>query len=146
MTTDYMQELAEWASQKKAKQPRQDKHVVAFLAVRDDVKAALDGGYAMKTIWEHMRETSRISSRYETFTLHVKRFIADVKPVAKPIPATPKPAPASAGSSKPAATKKAEPSPVVEAPESVPGEPKKVTSSSLPTFSFNPVARKDDLI
>lgn len=140
MTTDYMQELAEWASQKKAKQPRQDKHVVAFLAVRDDVKAALDGGYAMKTIWEHMRETGRISSRYETFTLHVKRFITDVKPVAKPIPA-----PASAGSSKPAATKKAEPSPVVEALEPVPGEPKKVTSS-LPTFSFNPVARKDDLI
>ncbi|BEH16708.1 TraK family protein [Marinobacter shengliensis] len=140
MTTDYMQELAEWASQKKAKQPRQDKHVVAFLAVRDDVKAALDGGYAMKTIWEHMRETGRISSRYETFTLHVKRFITDVKPVAKPIPA-----PASAGSSKPAATKKAEPSPVVEAPESVPGEPKKVTSS-LPTFSFNPVARKEDLL
>lgn len=140
MTTDYMQELAEWASQKKAKQPRQDKHVVAFLAVRDDVKAALDGGYAMKTIWEHMRETGRISSRYETFTLHVKRFITDVKPVAKPIPA-----PASAGSSKPAAIKKAEPSPVVEALEPVPGEPKKVTSS-LPTFSFNPVARKDDLI
>lgn len=144
MTTDYMQELAEWASQKKAKQPRQDKHVVAFLAVRDDVKAALDGGYAMKTIWEHMRETGRISSRYETFTLHVKRFITDVQPVAKPIPATPKPAPAS-GSSKPAAIKKAEPSPVVEALEPVPGEPKKVTSS-LPTFSFNPVARKDDLI
>lgn len=139
MTTDYMQELAEWASQKKAKQPRQDKHVVAFLAVRDDVKAALDGGYAMKTIWEHMRETGRISSRYETFTLHVKRFITDVKPVA-----TPKPAPAS-GSSKPAAIKKAEPSPVVEALEPVPGEPKKATSS-LPTFSFNPVARKEDLI
>jgi hypothetical protein len=136
MTTDYMQELAEWASQKKAKQPRQDKHVVAFLAVRDDVKAALDGGYAMKTIWEHMRETGRISSRYETFTLHVKRFITDVKPVAKPIPATPKPASASAGSSKPAAIKKAESSPVVEAQISKP--------KGIPTFTFNPVPLPDE--
>ena len=130
---------------REAKKQRQDKHAVAFLAVKSDVQTALDAGYAMKTIWEHMRETGRISSRYETFTLHVRRFITDVKPVAKPIPATPKPAPASAGSSKPAAIKKAEPSPVVEALEPVPGEPKKVTSS-LPTFSFNPVARKDDLI
>ncbi|MGL4733693.1 MAG: TraK family protein [Enterovibrio sp.] len=75
MKMDYMQELSEWANQKKIKPSQREKHVVAFLAVRDDVKRALDNGYTMKTVWEHLRETGRISSRYETFTLHVKRFI-----------------------------------------------------------------------
>jgi hypothetical protein len=49
--------------------------VVAFLAVKSDVQAALDAGYAMKTIWEHMKETGRLRCRYETFTQHVKRYI-----------------------------------------------------------------------
>ena len=47
----YSEELAEWLKGREARKPRQDKHVVAFLAVKSDVQTALDAGYAMKTIW-----------------------------------------------------------------------------------------------
>ncbi|EJD6669369.1 TraK family protein [Providencia rettgeri] len=76
MTTGkFADELAAWVKKKPTKQPRQDRHVIAFLAVKEDVKSALDAGYSMKTIWEYMQETGRIATRYETFTLHVKRYI-----------------------------------------------------------------------
>lgn len=142
MNDSYMQELADWAEKRPAKQPRQDKHVVAFLAVRDDVKAALDAGYAMKTIWQHMSETGRIASRYETFTLHVKRFITEAAPTPKPTQSKQKTTPGS--STKTAAL--SEPStPKTEQPvsASLPKEPKKVTISG---FSFDPVPKKDDLL
>ena len=63
MPKTYPEELAEWVKGREAKKPRQDKHVVAFLAVKSDVQAALDAGYAMKTIWEHMKETDRLPRR-----------------------------------------------------------------------------------
>ena len=75
MGNTYPEKLAEWVRAKKTERPCQDKHVVAFLAVRADVQAALDAGYAMKTIWEHMRESGRLQCRYETFTQHVRRYI-----------------------------------------------------------------------
>src|SRR5574338_1427625 len=81
MAKNYTEELADWVSKRKAQRPRQDKNIVAFLAVKGDVKAALDAGYSMKTIWEHLHETGRIEYRYETFTLHVKRHIR-AKPLA----------------------------------------------------------------
>ena len=89
MPKTYPEELAEWVKGREAKKPRQDKHVVAFLAVKSDVQAALDAGYAMKTIWEHMKETSRLRCRYETFTQHVKRYIK-AAPVASAASATPR--------------------------------------------------------
>ena len=75
MPKTYPEELAEWVKKREAKKRRQDKHVVAFLAVKSNVQAALDAGYAMKTIWEHLKETDRLRCRYETFTQHVKRFL-----------------------------------------------------------------------
>ena len=48
MPKTYPEELAEWVKGREAKKPRQDKHVVAFLAVKSDVQAALDAGYARK--------------------------------------------------------------------------------------------------
>lgn len=75
MAKTYMEELAQWVKERGIKKQRQDKHVVAFLAVKPDVQRALDAGYSMKTIWEHMRETGRLQCRYETFTLHVKRYV-----------------------------------------------------------------------
>lgn len=89
MPKTYPEELAEWVKGREAKKPRQDKHVVAFLAVKSDVQAALDAGYAMKTIWEHMKETGRLRCRYETFTQHVKRYIKAAPVASPPPPATP---------------------------------------------------------
>lgn len=94
MTTGkFADELAAWVKKKPAKQPRQDRHVIAFLAVKEDVKSALDAGYSMKTIWEYMQETGRIATRYETFTLHVKRYIKNAPAPVRQEPAAAEPAP-----------------------------------------------------
>jgi creatinine amidohydrolase/Fe(II)-dependent formamide hydrolase-like protein len=45
------------------------------MAVKRDVMEAIASGYALKTIWEHMRETGRLKCSYETFRKHVKRYI-----------------------------------------------------------------------
>ncbi len=68
----YVDELASWVKKKESSKRRQDKSLVAFLAIRDDVVAAIDAGYSLKTIWEHLTETKKITYRYETFLKHVK--------------------------------------------------------------------------
>ena len=60
MAKSYTEELADWVKKREDSRPRQDKNMVAFLAVRADVKAAVEAGYAFKTIWEHMHETGKL--------------------------------------------------------------------------------------
>jgi hypothetical protein len=67
----YPDQLAEWVSQ--PARTLRDRHLVTFMAVRNDVKAALDAGFTAKTIWTNMRETGRVDFCYETFLRHVKR-------------------------------------------------------------------------
>jgi len=125
MTTGkFVDEMAAWVKKKPAKKPRQDRHVIAFLAVKEDVKSALDAGYSMKTIWEYMQEAGRIATRYETFTLHVKRYIKN-----GPAPVRQAPSPAAA-----------EPAPQAK-------EPAKKTAAPSPSgFSFNASPNANDLI
>ncbi len=125
MTTGkFADELAAWVKKKPAKQPRQDRHVIAFLAVKEDVKSALDAGYSMKTIWEYMQETGRIATRYETFTLHVKRYIKNAPAPARqaPPPAAAEPAPQAKGKLK----SKAKP------------QVAKTASTGIKGFNYNP--------
>lgn len=75
MSKGYTEELAKWVAEKNKKRPRQDKGLVAFLAAKSDIEAALKEGYSKKTIWAHMKETGKISFRYETFLKHVKKHI-----------------------------------------------------------------------
>ncbi|MGD8912801.1 MAG: TraK family protein [Candidatus Thiodiazotropha sp.] len=77
MAKKYVEELTEWANKRNAKRPRQSMAAVAFMAARDDVKAAIDAGYAVKTIWEHMHETGNFPYRYETFLKHVRKHIKE---------------------------------------------------------------------
>lgn len=79
MANTYTEALGEWVKKRKTTRPRQDLAAVAFMAVRKDVKAALDAGYSMKTIWEHMHEIGKITYRYETFLKHVRRYIKEAK-------------------------------------------------------------------
>jgi len=46
----------------------------------------MDEGYALKTIWQHMNETGKLSYRYETFLKHVRKHIKEKqeKPLPKP--------------------------------------------------------------
>lgn len=78
--TTYFDELAEWAAaESKSTKSRRKETLAAFLAVRANVKEAAAAGYALKTIWKHMRETGRISFRYETFLKHVRRHITNAQ-------------------------------------------------------------------
>ncbi len=71
--TNYIEQLGDWTKQKKST-PR-NKNLVAFLANKNDVEAALQAGYAAKTIWENMCELQRIEFGYDTFLSYINRFI-----------------------------------------------------------------------
>ena len=71
MKTSYTDQLAEWIKEKKST-PR-NKNLSAFIAVRADIKTALDAGYPVKTIWENMRDLKRIEFGYDTFLNYVNR-------------------------------------------------------------------------
>ena len=51
MPKSYPEELAEWVKKREATRPRQDKNVVAFLALKSDVQDAIAAGYSLLTIW-----------------------------------------------------------------------------------------------
>lgn len=78
----YTDDLAAWV--KKKKSPKQNKALVAFMMVKDDVAEALEAGYSVKTIWEHMHEIGKIPYLYNTFLKHVKKHIKE-KPYPKPV-------------------------------------------------------------
>ncbi|WJF90212.1 TraK family protein [Paraburkholderia bonniea] len=124
MTTSFPVELAAWVAQRSqtAKIKRKES-LAAFLAVRADVIEATAAGYALKTIWEHMRETGRVSFRYETFLKYVRRHItnAPAEPVA--------PTSLEQGNGQVATI----------------SGPKKREVPSIGGFSFNPTSDKKDL-
>lgn len=83
MDKNYLADLQTWVAQKKGLNSSSANTArVVFLAIRDDVKSAIDAGYALTTIWEHMYETGRVTTTYETFRRHVKRYIKEQKPAA----------------------------------------------------------------
>jgi len=82
MAKTYTDELGEWVKKRKEKRPKQDLAVVAFMAVLEDVKAAIEAGYAQKTIWAHLHEIGKIPYRYETFLKHVRKHITAKRPEA----------------------------------------------------------------
>lgn len=73
MAKTYPEKLGEWVKLRKS--PQRDKNLVAFLAVRDDVRAAVEAGYAVKTVWTNMQESKRIEFGYDTFLNYVNRLI-----------------------------------------------------------------------
>lgn len=129
MANRYADELAEWVSARPAPRPRQDRSLVAFLAVKEDVRAALEAGYAMKTIWAHLHATGRIESRYETFTLHVKRHLRTPPPAQPPTAAQAQRPPGGPAATSPPA----------------PREPRKTLPPSVGGFTFNATPKTEDL-
>lgn len=116
----YTQKLAEWAMKRPAAQGRHDRHTVAFLAVRADVEAAIGAGYSVRTVWEHLREMGKVTCRYESFLRHVRIHIRQnkVTPGKAVSPGTAQ----VAGSGAPPARR------------------------DLAGFTFNPAAKKEDLL
>lgn len=125
MAKSYTEELAAWVEKRAEKKRRQDAAAVAFMAVKPDVVAAMEAGYALTTIWEHMHETGKVKCSYETFRKHVHRFIrsAPVKPAPSPASVEPKGA----------ASKK-------------PETPKKSEAPKIGGFTFDATPKKEDLL
>ncbi|MQA21676.1 traK [Rugamonas sp. FT103W] len=73
MGKSYPDQLGAWVKRREA--AMRDHNLVAFLAVRDDVRAALDAGYAAKTIWSNLREAKRIELSYGGFLRYVHKFL-----------------------------------------------------------------------
>ncbi|QSQ62212.1 TraK family protein [Xanthomonas translucens] len=131
-------ELAAWIEKRAAKKRRQDAAAVAFLAVRGDVKAAMDSGYAVTTIYEYMRETGRVKCSYETFRKHVQRFIKAAPAAPAPVPS---PAADQAKGEKPAQQVGGSKAKKPKAPE-----PKKPESAGIAGFNYNPKPNREDLL
>ena len=72
MEKPYAEQLSDWI--KCSKPAKRDQYLVAFLAVSDDVRAALAAGFAMNTIWRHMYASGRVPFGYDTFLKHVHRM------------------------------------------------------------------------
>ena len=47
----------------------------AFLAVREDVKQALNDGWPVKAVWETLHEEGKITFSYPAFCRYVKRLV-----------------------------------------------------------------------
>lgn len=140
MAKSYTEQLAEWVKHRPAP-TRRDKNLVAFLAVRDDVKDALDEGYAVKTVWTHMHESKRIEFGYDTFLTYVKRHLrqADPQPAIAASPAAsvwtlPREANAPKAADKPVQ------------PKSVPRQPAAPAASEPGGFTFNPAPNIEELM
>ena len=84
MTKSYTETLSEWVKKQETARTKRNIQKIAFLAVRADVKVAIEAGYALKTIWEHMTETGKITCRYETFLKYANQECKTVS--AKEIP------------------------------------------------------------
>jgi hypothetical protein len=73
MASKYTEELAAWVRRGDA--TGHGRNLVAFLAVKPDVSAALAEGYSVKTIWTHMNATKRIEFGYVTFLNYVHKHL-----------------------------------------------------------------------
>ena len=51
------------------------KNRAAFLAHRDDIRHALNDGWAVKVIWATLKDEGKIAFSYQAFTGYVKRLI-----------------------------------------------------------------------
>ena len=131
MAEDFSNQLAQWVQHRGLQ--RSGKNLVAFMAVRDDVKLAIDAGYAVKTVWANLRETGRIDLGYKTFLNYVRRCLG------------PSPDPAAASLVRPTVAAVAAAAPPSR--ESNPVKtPTRVMPLAMPGFVYDPVPNKEELL
>ncbi|MEQ1620617.1 MAG: TraK family protein [Methylococcales bacterium] len=59
----------------KKKPSRRAKNRATFLALRVDVKQALEDGWPVKSIWETLNEEGKVDFSYQSFRVYVNRLI-----------------------------------------------------------------------
>lgn len=116
----------------KKKPSRSAQNRAAFLALRVDIKQALDDGWPVKSIWETLHEEGKVDFSYQAFRGYANRLILSppaTEPPAPPPVAEATPAPGASNPTKPASSKTA-----VKKPEPATG------------FTFNNNPKKEDLL
>ena len=73
MTKNLSVRIAERTAQKNPSRSEQNR--ATFLAIRGDVKQALDDGWPVKTIWETLHEEGKVSFSYQAFRGYANRLI-----------------------------------------------------------------------
>lgn len=128
MNKRYPEQLAEWVKKKHSVKAR-DRNLVMFQAVKDDVCEAISTGYSIRTVWEHMHETKRVTIGYHQFLKYTNQVLkkASQKPLKENI-AQPEP------------KKEAKP-PEKQSEKSSPGNQNKIQN-----FIFDPSPKKEDWI
>jgi hypothetical protein len=67
---------------------RNARNLAAFLALREDIRQALDDGWPVYHIWETLHEEQKITASYTTFCGQVRRLLGKAgKPGSAPAPA-----------------------------------------------------------
>lgn len=133
MAKSLSERIAERAKKKKPSRNAQNR--ATFLAVRVDVKQALDDGWPVKSIWETLHEEGKVTFSYQAFRGYVNRLILTVKPNVPPPPAS---TPAIPGeSSKPETNKPA---------SEVASKTTTQKPDAIPGFTFNAQPNKKDLL
>ena len=83
-------DLSEWLdSHPEIRQGLRNNVKVAFLAVKDDVKTALDSGYSMRVVWKYMQDVGKLKCSYSAFCSHVHRYIRQPADEAKAVDSSP---------------------------------------------------------
>ncbi len=129
MTKNLSVRIAERTAQKKPSRNGQNR--ATFLAIRGDVKQALDDGWPVKTIWETLHEEGKVSFSYQAFRGYANRLILS-SPASRTTVSTPMAVDSRIGRQHGPAT--------APATEKNPGGP---TTSG---FTFNRTPKKEDLL
>jgi hypothetical protein len=66
---------------------RNARNLAAFLALRDEIRQALNDGWPVYHIWETLHEEQKITASYTTFCGQVRRLLGKGKPGQPPVPA-----------------------------------------------------------
>jgi Family of unknown function (DUF5338) len=105
------------------KDPSQSsKNRAVFLALRADIKQALDDGWPVKSIWETLQEEGKVACSYQAFRGYKNRLL------------TPPPAPLETPHPRPGTAAKQAASKSAHKPSITAG------------FTFNPIPNKEDLL
>ena len=116
----------------KKKPSRSAQNRAAFLALRVDIKQALDDGWPVKSIWETLHEEGKIDFSYQAFRGYANRLI--LSPPATELPA---PLPATSVAPEPGSSNPMKPT----SPKTAVKKP--ATSAG---FTFNSKPNKEDLL
>ena len=123
MTKSLSERIAARATEKKPSHGGQNR--AAFLALRVDIKQALDDGWPVKSIWETLHAEKKINFSYQAFWNYVNRLI--LSPPA---------------STNPVSDQKLN---AITTQGGQPPEPKIIEAPTMGGFKFNPIPNKEDL-